>query len=217
MLGPLFMPPTPREEEPGGKLGTLVTPSSTGGANWNGAALDPESGRLYLPSVTGTYVADLQPGHRGDLEFVPATRAFIEGPRGLPLLKPPYGRITAIDLNEGDIDWQVPNGDGPRLHPEIAHLNLPPLGRPGRGTPLATRTLLFVSEGDAIQVRTPPGGGGRMFRAYDKESGEVVWETELDAGTTGAAMTYMHEGKQYIVVAIGGRDHPAEFIALSLP
>lgn len=217
VMGPLFTPPTLVSEDPGGTRGTFTTPSSTGGANWNGAALDPETGQLFIPSATGTFVSDLQPGSRGDLVYVPTTRAFIEGPRGLPLLKPPYGRITAIDLNEGDIDWQVANGDGPRNHPELAHLNLPPLGQPGRGTPLATSTLLFVSEGDVVQVRTPPGGGGRMFRAYDKASGEVAWETELDAGTTGAAMTYMHEGKQYIVVAIGGREHPAEYIALALP
>ena len=85
-----------------------------------------------------------------------------------------------------------------------------------RAAPLATRTLLFVSEGDQINVRTPPNGGGRKLRAYDKATGKVVWETELEAGTTGTTMTYLHKGKQYIVVAIGGQDHPAEFIALSL-
>jgi quinoprotein glucose dehydrogenase len=77
--------------------------------------------------------------------------------------------------------------------------------------------LLFIGEGDPINVRTPPGGGGKKFRAYDKASGAVLWETELPAGTTGAPMTYMHKGRQFVVVPIGARDHPAEFVALALP
>src|SRR5207244_7008563 len=114
---------------------------------------------------------------------------------GLPLFKPPYGRLVAIDLNKGEIKWSVVNGDGPRDHPAIKHLNLPPLGTPGRASPLLTKTLLFIGEGDPINVRTPPGGGGKKFRAYDKASGAVVWETELPAGTTGAPLTYMYKGK----------------------
>jgi glucose dehydrogenase len=94
---------------------------------------------------------------------------------------------------------------------------LPPLGQPGRAAPLLTKTLLFMGEGDPINVRTPPGGGGKKFRAYDKASGAVVWETELPAGTTGAPMTYSHRGKQYIVVAIGSADHSPEFVAFALP
>jgi quinoprotein glucose dehydrogenase len=80
-----------------------------------------------------------------------------------------------------------------------------------------TKTLLFIGEGDPINVRTPPGGGGKKFRAYDKASGAVLWETELPAGTTGAPMTYMYKGKQYIMVAIGSADHAPEFVALALP
>src|SRR5918996_4192361 len=98
---------------------------------------------------------------------------------GLRLRNPPYGRITAIDLNKGEIAWSVPNGGGPRDHPLLQPLNLPPLGNPGRSAPLVTRTLLFVGEGDPIMAapaRVPkgmplalaPGAGGRKFRAYDK-------------------------------------------------
>lgn len=218
-LGPLYTPPSLRDENEGGTLGTLQLPGSVGGADWNGASFDPETGILYIPSITAPFVADLVPGdaERGDVRFMPATRDWVEGPRGLPLLKPPYGRITAIDMNRGEIEWVAANGDGPRNHPEIAHLDLPPLGQPGRGTPLLTRTLLFVSEGDAIQVRTPPGGGGTRFRAFDKKTGEVLHEIDLGAGTTGAPMTYMHDGRQFIVVAIGARNHAAEFVALALP
>jgi quinoprotein glucose dehydrogenase len=137
---------------------------------------------------------------------------------GLPIFKGPYGRITAIDMNRGEHVWTAANGDGPRRHPLVKDLNLPPLGIPGRGAPLLTRSLLFIGEGsDALPGTNREGMFGRMFRAYDKATGTVVWETELPAGTTGAPITYMHQGKQYIVVAIGGREVPPEFVAFSLP
>ena len=111
----------------------------------------------------------------------------------------------------------MPNGDGPRNHPAIAHLDLGPLGNAVRSSVIATRSLLFATIGDQITVRTPPSGGGKQFSALDKATGAVVWKTEFEAGATGAPMTYMHQGKQYIVFAIGGQQHPAEFIALALP
>jgi glucose dehydrogenase len=219
VIGPLYTPPSIKGDGPNDRKGTLQLPGSVGGADWNGAAFDPDSAMLYVPSVTGTFAADLIPGDpsRTNLRFKNGTREFVPGPRGLPLFKPPYGRITAINLNSGDHVWMKPNGDGPRDHPAIKHLNLPPLGQPGRAAPLVTKTLLFIGEGDPINVRTPPGGGGKKFRAYDKATGAVGWETALPAGTTGAPMTYLFKGKQYIVVAIGSAGHPAEFIALALP
>ncbi len=219
VVGPLFTPPSIKGDAPNDTKGTLQLPGSVGGADWNGAALDPETGILYVPSVTGTFAADLVSGNtvKSNLQYVHGTREFVTGPRGLPLFKPPYGRITAINLNTGDQVWMKPNGDGPREHPAIKHLNLPPLGQPGRASPLLTKTLLFIGEGDPINVRTPPGGGGRKFRAYDKASGAVVWEMEFPAGTTGAPMTYMYKGKQYIAFAIGSNEHQAEFVALALP
>jgi quinoprotein glucose dehydrogenase len=219
VVGPLFTPPSIKGVGPNDTKGTLQLPGSVGGADWNGAALDPETGILYVPSVTGTFAADLAPGDasRSNLRYTRGTREFVMGPRGLPLFKPPYGRITAINLNTGEQVWMKPNGDGPRDHPAIKHLNLPPLGQPGRASPLVTKTLLFIGEGDPINIRTPPGGGGKKFRAYDKASGAVIWETEFPAGTTGAPLTYMHNGKQYIVVAIGSTEHAAEFVALALP
>ena len=218
VVGPLFTPPSIKGDGPNDTKGTLQLPGSVGGADWNGAALDPETGILYVPSVTGTFAADLVSGNtaQSNLRYVHGTREFVTGPRGLPLFKPPYGRITAINLNTGDHVWVKPNGDGPREHPAIKHLNLPPLGQPGRASPLVTKTLLFIGEGDPINVRTPPGGGGRKFRAYDKASGAVVWEMEFPAGTTGAPMTYMYKGRQYIAFAIGSSEHQAEFVALAL-
>ncbi len=216
--GPVFTPPSVAGLGPNDTKGTIQLPGSVGGADWTGAAFDPETGMLYVPSMTNPFVANLLPGDpaQTDLRFRASTRALVQGPRGLPLLKPPYGRVTALDLNRGEQVWMVPNGDGPRDHPAIAHLKLGPLGNAARSAVLATRTLLFVTVGDQVNVRTPPGGGGRKFRALDKTTGAALWEIELEAGATGAPMTYLHRNKQYVVFAIGGQ-HPAEFVALSLP
>src|SRR5206468_11111526 len=146
-------------------------------------------------------------------------RDLVEGPHGLPITKPPYGRIVAINLNTGDIVWSVPNGEGPKDNPALKGLTLPELGQPSRDMPLLTKTLLFVMQGDQIMIRTPPLGGkfGNELRAYDKTSGKVVSKMELPAGATGAIITYLHQGKQYIVVPSGSISHAAEFVALSLP
>ncbi len=230
VIGPMFTPPSIKGSGPNDTKGTIQLPGSVGGADWQGGAFDPDTGLLYVESITGAFVADIIPGDpkRTNLTFTRGTREYPPAPLGLPLVKPPYGRITAIDLNKGEIAWMVPNGDGPRDHPLLKPLNLPPLGNPGRSAPLATKTLLFVGEGDPIMAtpdRVPagmpislaPGAGGRKFRAFDKRTGQVLWETELAAGTTGAPMTYMFQGKQYIVVAIGSRERTAEYVALSLP
>ena len=157
---------------------------------------------------------------KSDFRYFDPTPGFpsrhVSGPRGLPLLKPPYGTITKIDLNRGTIDWSVPNGDGPRDHPLLKGLNLPPLGQPGRGSPLLTKSLLFVGEGSGLVAVNPPGGGGNIFRAYDKGTGAVVWSMDLGAGTTGSPMTYSLNGRQYVVVAIGSANHPAELVALTV-
>jgi quinoprotein glucose dehydrogenase len=231
-MGPLFTPPSIRGDEPGATRGTVQLPGSVGGADWQGGAFDPETGILYVQSITGPFTADLLKGDpkSTNLNYVPGLRAWTPGPQGLPLFKPPYGRITAIDLNRGDHVWMVPNGDGPRDHPLLKPLNLPPLGHPGRSSPLVTKTLLFMGEGDPIMsnlgsrllpempASNAPGAGGRKFRAYDKATGAVLWETEMPAGTTGAPMTYMFEGKQYIAVAIGSREEgSAQYVAFSLP
>ena len=214
----------------GGIKGTVQLPGSVGGADWQSGAFDPETGILYVQSITAPFVADLNKGDpkATDLEYVPGLRAYPAGPQGLPLLKPPYGRITAIDLNKGDILWTVANGDGPRNHPLLKALNLPPLGNPGRASPLVTKTLLFLGEGDPIMVRAgtrlppemplaiAPGAGGKKFRAFDKATGAVLWVTELPSGTTGSPMTYMANGRQYIVLAYGAGSSTG-LLGLALP
>jgi len=229
--GPLFTPPSIRDDGLGGNLGTIELPGSGGGPNWTGGAVDPDTGILYVPSATAPFVADIEPGDASvtNLRYVKGKRLWgPAGPRGLPLFKPPYGRITALDMNRGEILWQVANGDGPRDNPAIKDLNVGPLGNPGHAAPLVTKTLLFAGEGSDTMVvagRIPPGMpfdtaagyGEPWFRAFDKATGEVLAEIELPAGTTGAPMTYLHRGKQYIVVAVGDRDAPPEWVALSLP
>ena len=122
--GPVFTPPSIEGTGPNDLKGTIELPGSIGGADWTGAAFDPETGMLYVPSMTNPFVANLIPGDpkETNLRYRASTRELIQGPRGLPLVKPPYGRITAIDLNRGELKWMVANGDGPRFHPELKAL-----------------------------------------------------------------------------------------------
>jgi quinoprotein glucose dehydrogenase len=220
VTGPMFTPP-PVLGGPEGKKGLLQMPGWVGGADWGGGAFDPETGILYVPSVNAPIISALAPGDPKTSDFrylnpLGIRERAVEGPQGLPLLKPPYGTLVAINLNRGELMWTVPNGDGPRHHPLLKGLNLPALGQPGRVAPLLTKTLLFAGEGDPIAAVNPQGGGGTTFRAYDKATGAVVWETDLGAGTTGAPMTYAVNGRQFIVVAVGAVNHPAELVALAL-
>jgi glucose dehydrogenase len=234
VLGPLYTPPSLRSDEADGKKGTFTVPGAWGAGNWHTGAFDPETGMYYavsltLPGVRGltstkasaTATMDYAGGGGGQQQNNPPPFVQGLGPQvdGLPITKPPYGRITAFNLNSGDQVWMVPNGDGPRDHPLLKDLHLPPLGVPNRPAPLVTKTLLFIGEGSDAVIGTPQvsWAWGRKFRAYDKATGAVIWEIELPSGTTGAPMTYMHKGRQFIVVPVGAREHPAEFVALALP
>jgi quinoprotein glucose dehydrogenase len=138
--------------------------------------------------------------------------------QGLPLVKPPYGRITAYDLNKGEILWQVAHGETPdeiRNNPALKELNIPRTGRPGIIGTLVTKSLVVA--GEAGTFTTPSGQKGAMLRAYDKMTGKEVGAAYMPAPQTGSPMTYMLNGKQYIIVAVGGPGYPAEFIAYKLP
>lgn len=219
-LGPLFTPPSLVDLE--GTKGTLMVPGSQGGANWPGAAFDPESGILYVGSSTSPSVVGLGHDPEGsNMEYIGGQGLRLPqggGPRGLPLLKPPWGRITAIDLNRGEHVWMVPNGEAPdyvRNHPALRGVDLSRTGRPDRAGLLVTKTLLFAGEGGGLFAAY--GSGGNMFRAHDKLTGDILWASELPGNQTGVPMTYMVDGRQYIVVAVGAPNHPAELVALSLP
>jgi quinoprotein glucose dehydrogenase len=219
--GPLFTPPSEK--------GTIVNPGWAGGANWQGGSFDPETGTLYVPSMTSPIVVQLvKPNpERSNLLYARGGVMMPPAIDGLPLLKPPYGRVTAIDLNRGETKWTAAIGDGPRNHPLLKDLNLPPLGAPIRNAVLATKSLLFVAmgSGNLGGGRSVPVGGRPLskvppeptkLRAYDKATGAPVWEFDPPARPMAAPMTYMLQGKQYLVVAAGGGP-AAELIAFAVP
>ena len=221
--GPIFTAPSLIDRSPGGKKGAVLSPGTGGGANWQGAGVDPESGILYVTSAYMHNIIGLTPSNhpRSDVRYAREMYTPVLGPQGLPLFKGPYGRITAIDLNTGEILWQTPNGEGPRDHPAIRHLDLPPMGQPGRAAVLVTPSLVFAGEGANVGVAALTqfwnNPGGRMFRSYDESTGDIVSEIELPGGTSGAPMTYMVDGRQYIVVAVGWDDMASEWVALAPP
>ncbi len=211
--GPLFLPPSVK--------GTLQLPGSAGGANWGGAAFDPESGVLYVPSFTVPIITTVVKGDpaRTELEWVGdrvhgygLREPF--GPRGLPLFKPPYARVTAIDLKAGTILWQVPIGEGPRRQVEEITGDDP--GPLGSGTSpvhaLVTKTLVLVTKA-AGRTEDDPGG----LWALEKTSGRQVGFVELDPEPGSSPITYLHGGRQYVVVATGGGGDVQELVGLGLP
>ena len=231
-LGPIFTPPVVSKAE--GPLGTLGMATAGGGTNWSGGSYDPETHIAYIPSQRTMGSLGLIPsGNRSDMAFVrgvagrpaaaagaPAAEAAGDGltVQGLPLAKPPYASISAIDLNKGEILWQIAHGETPdniRNHPALKGLNIPRTGRVGIFGVLVTKTLAIAGERGTFT--TPSGRQGAMLRAYDKATGNEIGAVYMPAGETGTAMTYMVNGKQYIVVAIGGAGFPAEFIAYKLP
>jgi quinoprotein glucose dehydrogenase len=137
---------------------------------------------------------------------------------GLPLIKPPYGRVTAINMNTGEHVWMQPIGDTPdaiKNHERLKGVTVPRTGRGGRLGIMLTKTLLWAGERGPLV--TVSGQQGSWFRSYDKATGDIVSEILLPANTTGVPMTYMVNNKQYIVVAVSAAGRPAEFIALTLP
>ncbi len=208
-LGPLFTPQM--------QGGTIMRPSVGGGANWSGAAVDPDTGYLYVPSVNAHSTIGLSPPqpHETQSTLGYLRRSLSAGPvmpRGLPLWKPPYSRMTAIDMNTGEHVWMTPTGTGDRIrnHPLLRDLDLPPLGGDwGRTGPLLTKTLL-------IQALVAGGtNGGPRLAAYDKATGAEVASLDLPAAALGAPMTYMVGRTQYIAMTVGGR--VPGLIALALP
>ena len=211
-LGPLYSPPS-LADAADGTHGTVQLPGTGGGALWEGGAVDVETGTLYAGTLTSpTLLALHREPEYSDIAYVSAGLV-VDGPQGLPLFKPPFGRITAVDMNTGRHIWMKPNGGTPaaiREHPALKGVELEPTGSPSRAVLLATKTLLFAGEG---------WQGEPYFRAYDKKTGDVLAEIQIPAQATSLPMTYMHQGKQYIVFAAGnaGTEHPAELIALTLP
>ena len=222
-LGPLFTP-LDRPIE-GVTRGTIMRPPTDGTAGWAGAAVDPETGMLYIPSRNRPAVVQLytpEPALGATVDYThgaPEEQMLAGGgraggpqmPQGLPLLKPPYSRMTAIDMNTGEHVWWVPTGEGNRYrnHPRLRDLNLPPLGGDnGTNGPLLTKTLL-------LYCLTAGGTNeGPRLVAYDKADGTELASVDLPSGAIGTPMTYMVNGKQYIALTVGGGPR---LIAFSLP
>jgi len=137
---------------------------------------------------------------------------------GLTLVKPPYGVVSAINLDRGDLVWQVPHGDTPdvvRNHPKLKGLNIPKTGQQGSVGLMVTKTLVIL--GDPQLTTTPEHPRGAMLRAYDKATGQQVGAVWMPAPQSGSPMTYAVDGKQYIIVAVSGGSYSGEYIAFSLP
>ena len=224
-MGPLYSPPS-LIDDPDGTRGRLTLPGWGGGSSWPGAGIDPEAGILFVPSVTVPIVIALGKNDPGGAnpDYIRVGPIYPPGPRGLPLVKPPWGRITAIDLNTGDHLWMKPLGAAPREvreHPDLQGLGLDfsSMGQNGRPGALVTKTLLFMGEGGGVRggVASRWGAGGPTLRAYDKRTGEVAAELILPANPTAPPMSYLLDGRQYIAVAAATLETPAEIIALALP
>jgi quinoprotein glucose dehydrogenase len=223
-FGPLFTPPSFR--------GSISLPGAQGGASWAGAAFDPESQTLFVPSITRPTVVTIyekdHPRFSGRNITTDGFRGFrvaLVGPQGLPLFKPPFGRITAIDLKSGKHRWVTASGVGPVDHPALKGLKLPPLGWPLRTFVLATKSLLFAAQEGPVgperfidaHIEADHTVRDSKLRAYDKQTGTELASFDLPSNATGSPMTYFANGKQIIVVAIGGSNLPAELVAFSLP
>jgi quinoprotein glucose dehydrogenase len=229
-IGPIFTPPVVSTWP--GPLATLMLPDVTGGANWQGGSYDPETGTFYIFTNTNIAAVGLVPGSTrpnkaSDMNYVrgqvvdpanPKSAPVSTTIQGLPLVKPPYGRITAIDLPKGELLWQVAHGETPdniRNHPALKGLTIPRTGRQGRIGTLVTKSLVIAGEGGMFTL--PDGRRGAMLRAYDKRTGADAGAIYMPAPQTGSPMTYMLNGRQYIVVAISGQNFPGELMAFRLP
>jgi quinoprotein glucose dehydrogenase len=238
-IGPVFTPPTVSNAD--GPIATLQMASQAAATNWPGGSYDPETHILYVhsQSVVGTLgLVSPPPGVAPDVRYHQGTA--LAGARrsggsgsasaeaggavtsltiqGLPLVKPPYGQINAINMDSGDILWQVAHGETPdpiKNNPALKGLNIPRTGRPGNVGTLVTKTL--VVSGEPGFGMTSTGQRGSMLRAYDKKSGAEAGAVYMPAPQSGSPMTYMLNGKQYLVVAISGGTYSGELLAFRLP
>jgi quinoprotein glucose dehydrogenase len=211
-IGPLFSPPSVVVAN--SNKGTIVAPGFGGGANWQSGAADPETGFVYVGSITNPAVAGVaktDPPDPNKADYTAGRGGQVPRVQGLPLLKPPYGRITAYDMNKGDIAWQVPNGDTPQnikdIFAKLSLANVPPTGSPSQAGILVTKTLLVAGEGS---------GGHALLHAYDKKTGANLAEIPMPGNQTGLPMTYTYQNRQFIVLPVGGQ--PAgQLVAFALP
>ncbi len=220
-LGPIFNPPIERGH-PSGLRSFVSCPS--GASNIFGpTSADPETGVLYVSTRRGCRSENIVPGAaidepddikttgRSIADFAVLNRGDFRGPQGLPIFKPPYSRIVAIDMNTGEHLWETPNGDTPdriRNHPALEQVDVPNTGRLSHPITMVTKTLVITAEGT---------GGTPRLHALDKRTGERLGTVPLPASGQYGMMGYQHDGSQYIVVQVAGPDLPGSLAALRLP
>ena len=208
-IGPLYTPPSEK--------GTIANPGYGGGGNWGGAAFDPDTGMFYIPSMNHPISIALSKGdpNRTNFDWVFSGKTSLEGPEGLPLYKGPYGRLTAIDMTTGEQAWMVPNGAGPRDHPALKDLNLPPLGYRNVQGILLTKGLIFIGgKGhmkDANKDQKQP-----MLYVRDKITGFLIKEIPVPNNICASPMTYQINGTQYLAVATGLHGEPESLLSFAL-
>ena len=222
-IGWLYDPPT--EAIADGLLGTLQLPSSTGGVNWQGGSADPETGFFYIYTKTQIGALGLvNDPDRSDMDFIRgrpdgvSARDASTNIQGFPMIKPPWGRITGINMNTGDIAWQIPHGEAPdniRNHELLGGMDIGRTGWPGRVGVLVTKTVVVAGESGLYTTET--GEVGAMLRAYDKATGAEVGAVYMRAPQSGSPMTYQVNDEQYIVVATSGGGLSGELLAYRLP
>jgi quinoprotein glucose dehydrogenase len=238
-LGPLFTPPVVSKVE--GPLATLTAGCCQGGTNWPGGSYDPQTHMLYAFTWGEVNQLGLLPADpsRSDMNYIQGIARAAESPaaaaapaapaggegganslfvQGLPLFKPPYGSIAAINLDKGELAWSVAHGETPdniRNHPALKGVDIPRTGRGGIVGVLTTSSLVIAGERGTFTL--PDGRVGAMLRGYDKATGKDAGAVYMPNSQTGSPMTYMANGKQYIVLAVGGPGFPAELIAYRLP
>ena len=185
-----------------------------------GDCCSADSGRRTRDDLPGTEGAAAKPAAPAAPAKLAAQAAQGLNVQGLSIVKPPYGVLTAVNLDRGEIVWQVPHGDTPdniRNHPALKGLNIGKTGQPGTSGVGLMVTKAVVVMGDP-QV-TNPGNRprGAMLRAYDKKTGQQVGELLMPAPQSGSPMTYSVDGRQYIVVAVSGGNYTGEYLAFALP
>jgi quinoprotein glucose dehydrogenase len=199
--GPAFMPPSVK--------GTIVIPGFHGGATWSGAAFDPATGILYVNSNEQPNVTRMVPDESNEMETYRPTGYFrFLDKNGYPAIKPPWGLLTAIDLNKGEFVWRVPLGE----FPELKARGIPCTGTENFGGTIVTAGgLVFIG-----------GSKDEMFHAFDKQTGELLWQFKLDAGGYATPCTYCVKGRQFVAIAAGGGGKLGTksgdtFVAFALP
>lgn len=219
--GELYTPPSLT------KGGTLQVPGVLGGSSWTGAAHNPDTNVMYVNPFKIPFAIRLKKEKLAAYEYT-GTWAGVGGPMGLPLLKPPFSSIVAIDMDTGEHLWRIPAGKGPVDHPAIKHLNLDRLGVPRQSHFTLTDEVLFVApegtygmvglstRGNALVANASEKEEEPFLYAHDAETGELISEVELPGGVFGAPMSYSVNEKHYVVLPVGGAGQDAKLVAVKV-